>query len=139
MGFLDYVLAGFGVKEIRSDSEKRPAIRNKVIPQKKTPEHNSIKKEDKYISPIGEKRSKLAIFCPSDMEEVIEVVKFIRTQQPTMLNITMMKQELAQRSMDFILGAITAMEASMECVGKGLYLFAPKGTKMINRTKEEYE
>ena len=138
MGFLDYVLAGFGVEEIKqSTPEKHSAIKNKIIPQKKNLTH--IRPTEKYVHPLGEKNSRLAIFCPSDMNEVIEVVKFIRTQQPTMLNITMMKQELAQRSMDFILGAITAMEASMECVGKVLYLFAPKGTKMINRTKEEYE
>jgi len=138
VGFLDYVLAGFGVEEIKQSApEKCSAIKNRIIPQKKNQTH--IKPNEKYIHSVGEKSNRLAIFCPSNMDEVIEVVKFIRTQQPTMLNITMMKQELAQRSMDFILGAITAMEASMECVGKGLYLFAPKGTKMINRTKEDYE
>lgn len=138
MGFLDYVLAGFGVHSVKdSTPEKVAEVKNRTVLQKKT--LPSIRSTPKRITPIGQKANKLAIFCPSDMEEVIEVVKFLRTQQPAMLNITMMAEELAQRSMDFILGAITAVEASMECVGKGLYLFAPKGTRMINKTKEEYE
>lgn len=136
MGFLDYILAGFGIHEIKEEQPARQPAKN-ILPQKKKEvvENRPCEK----ISPLSHCKNKMAIFCPTDMNEVIEVVEFIRTNQPTMLNISMMEKSLAQRSMDFVLGAITAVEASMECVGKGLYLFAPKGTKMLNKTKEDYE
>ncbi len=135
VSFLDYILAGFGAYEKKEEElPKASATKNKVFTQK-----TEKQRSKQRATPLGLAKNQLAIFCPTTMNEVIEVAEFLRTNQPSMLNISMMDKNLAQRSMDFILGAITAVEATMECVGNGLYLFAPKGTKMIYKAKEEYE
>lgn len=136
MGFLDYVLAGFGVHEVKENvPQKRQATKNSTVTQKKA----DILKP-KSVSPINaNKGAKLAIFCPTTMAEVVEVVEFLRTNQPSMLNISLMDKSLAQRSMDYILGATTAIEATMQCIGNGLYVFVPKGTKVVNKLKENYD
>lgn len=136
LSFLDYILKGFGIQEIKPEVPQKKMSKNSqnILKKEKLSERKTATSHH-AVQPIDSHSKKLAIFCPTSIDEVIEVAKFISTNQPTMLNISMLDKSLAQRSMDFILGAKTAAGASMECVGKGLYIFAPKGTKMINRTK----
>lgn len=136
LSFLDYILKGFGIQEIKEEApQKKMSKNNQNILKKEKPVEREMIASNKSVQPIDSHSKKLAIFCPTSIDEVVEVARFISTNQPTMLNISMLDKSLAQRSMDFILGAKTAAGATMECVGKGLYIFAPKGTKMINRTK----
>lgn len=139
MGFLDYVLAGLGVQvaDQTPAPHKVSEVRNKPTAQKIKRENLTGKIPQKKVEPLSSKGSDMAIFCPANMSEVVEVVKFLSTHQPAMLNINRLDQELAQRGMDFVVGATTALGATMERVGSGLYLFAPKGTRLLSTNAEE--
>ncbi len=139
MGFLDYVMAGLGVKVADSTPAPRKVdgVRNKTAVQKTKRESSMRVIPEKRVEPLGHRGSNMAIFCPGSMADLVEVVEFLSTHQPAMLNITRLDQGLAQRGMDFVVGATTALGATMEKVGAGLYLFAPKGTRLLSTNAEE--
>lgn len=123
MSFLDYVLASFGVFEKQTPK------------QKKTNFNLRQNFEDDILKP-NKNEHKLAIFCPKNLDEVVEVAEFLSTNQPLMLNISNLCEADTKRALDFLFGAISATKSDFVYVGKGIYIFAPKGTKILNRTNE---
>ena len=124
MSFLDYILAGFGIYEKKNKNSLQSNITFR-----KNYEEPHFKKPEQY-------KNKLAIFCPKNLEEIIEVAEFLSTNQPVMLNVSMLNDNIVQRGMDFLFGATTATKTTTTCIGKGLYIFTPKDTKILNRIKD---
>lgn len=141
MSFLDYILAGFGVFEIKDEILKENSKWQQKTQRKKLQEFPAEKQEfpKKAFTPKRNiySKNKLAIFCPETTEDVIKVSKFLSTNQPLMLNITFLPKDILQRSMDFVLGSATAVGANMQSIGKGLFLFAPKGTELVKNFKKD--
>jgi len=127
LSFLDYILAGFGVHKIKKDEQENYKQPNSLILRKNSNDNH-------FFQP---KNSKLAIFCPTNLDDVIKATEFLGQKEPVLINISMMDKSLLNRAFDIILGGATAVCATAECVGDGIYVFAPAGTKILNRIKDD--
>ena len=127
MGFLDYVFASLGVSTkdetksvLTTTSKKSKQIDTKLLKPKAKPE-------------LKTKSNNIAIFCPSNIDDLPEIVQFLATNQQAFLNFEKIDNENIQRVLDFIGGAIFALGGKVENLGGKLFLFAPKNTKILNK------
>ena len=127
MSFLDYILAGFGVHKLKEDEHQKDKNDDSLILRKNS--------KDNFLPQA--KNSKLAIFCPTNLEDIIKATEFLGQKEPVLINISMLDKSVVKRAFDIILGGACAVNATAQCIGEGLYVFAPAGTKILNRINED--
>ncbi|MBR1925458.1 MAG: cell division protein SepF [Clostridia bacterium] len=127
MSFLDYILAGFGVRKLKNDDQEKTKNDDSLILRKNS--------KDNFLPQA--KNSKLAIFCPTNLEDILKATEFLGQKEPVLINVSMLEKSVVKRAFDIILGGASAAGATCECVGEGLYVFAPSGTKILNRINED--
>jgi cell division inhibitor SepF len=55
-----------------------------------------------------------------------QVIDALRQQKSVILNMTLIRQEEAQRSVDFVAGGTYAMDGHYERIGDNIFLFTGK-------------
>lgn len=120
MSFLDYVLSSFGIHEVKEDTKKS---------------NFNIRK-----NPTQTQRTtqKLAVFYPKNLNDMVEVAKFLSNKEPSVLNLTFLSPEDRKRGIDFVFGAAIGSNANFSKLEDGVFVFAPPETQIVNR-KNDYE
>ena len=118
MSFLDYVLSSFGIHEIKEERKKT---------------NFNLRKNHQEKQEI---KQKLAIFYPKNLDEMIEVAKFLSGNGPSILNLSFLNPEDKKRSIDFVFGAAISSHANFSKLDDGVFIFAPPGTQIVNRTND---
>jgi cell division inhibitor SepF len=66
-----------------------------------------------------------------NLEEVGQVVQALQQRQSVVLNVTRIDPEQAQRAVDFVVGATYYLQGDQQCLGPGMFLFAPNCVQLI--------
>ncbi len=110
MGFFDLLSATLGMHEI---PEKKP--------RKIKVDLNSQK------SVFGDR---LSIFAPVSFADIVNLTKTLRKNEPVIVNFLNIQRDEAERSLDFICGAVCALGGKLERIGEGIYFYAPQGVRV---------
>jgi cell division inhibitor SepF len=78
-------------------------------------------------SPFGIWIPQVTILRCQRLEEAQEAVEAIRARHCVLLQVEHTRPEEAQRIVDFLAGAIDALDGQMERIGESTFLFAPAG------------
>ena len=70
---------------------------------------------------------RMVVLQPQSMEDTQTVIDNLRLGKPVIVNLENLNSEAAQRLLDFISGAIYALEGSVRKVSRGIFLLAPDG------------
>ena len=132
MSFLDYILASFGVYEIKDEIKKKP---QKHLAKQTCVNFASTKETKK--TPVFESKNKMAIFCPKNTNEVLQIAKFLAKNQPVLVNVSSLPKNILQNCLDFLIGAKTALNATMKQLENGFFVMLPCGTELVNFLEEE--
>lgn len=62
---------------------------------------------------------------PRSFEEMPQVIDAIRHRKSVILNMTLIRQEEAQRAVDFVAGGTYAIDGHYERIGDNIFLFTP--------------
>ena len=73
-------------------------------------------------------------FKPKTYDDVTNLVEFMRQGEPAIINLDDISSEEAQRTLDFISGAVCALQGNIKRVTGNIFLIAPDG---YNITKSE--
>lgn len=68
----------------------------------------------------------LGIFKPITFYDVTQFVRKMGKNVPLIVNFMDLKPAEAERSIDFVCGAVCALGGKFERIGEGIYFFAPK-------------
>lgn len=129
MSFFDYVLNGLGLTKV----EVPPKVRTK----EKKVEAKFIEPSKTKVAPITQKTESVAIFSPSKISDLPEIVDFLSTKQQALLDLNVLDERIMQRVVDFVGGAVMALGGKVENLGGNLFLLAPKNTKILRKQKVE--
>jgi cell division inhibitor SepF len=69
--------------------------------------------------------SEMVLIEPRAFEEMPQVIDALRQQKSVILNMTLIRQEEAQRAVDFVAGGTYAMDGHYERIGDNIFLFTP--------------
>lgn len=73
----------------------------------------------------------VAIINPRVFQDVVDLVSYISKGHTAVVDFNNLATHTAERSIDFLSGAIFALGGDMQEVSNGLYLYAPSGVKLI--------
>ncbi len=69
--------------------------------------------------------AEMVLIEPRSFEEMPQVIDAIRQRKSVILNMTLIRQEEAQRSVDFVAGGTYAIDGHYERIGDNIFLFTP--------------
>lgn len=69
--------------------------------------------------------SEMILIEPRSFEEMPQVIDALRQRKSVILNMTLIRQEEAQRSVDFVAGGTYAIDGHYERIGDNIFLFTP--------------
>ena len=76
-------------------------------------------------APFADWWHEIVVFKPLFFEEAFEAVLAVREQHTVLLNICRMDPEHARRTIDFVIGAVTALDGQHVRIDEKVFLFAP--------------
>lgn len=117
MGFWDFVALGLGLTEQEPQNIKR---------------NPSIKINEPSF--CGDK---ISIQTPVDFDDITRFVQSLNKNVPLIVNFGCLKPNIAERSLDFVCGAVCALNGKLERIGEGIYFYAPKGVSV--ETDKKYK
>lgn len=110
----------------------------------KPPEEKTISKNsDKVVSINRKKEYKVLFYNPNKFEESKNIVKSLKNNNVVIVNLENNKNELSQKILNFVSGAVYGLNANTHKIGKNVFLFAPKnieinGKKLSDDMKNQF-
>lgn len=92
-------------------------------------EHNS-KSVANVVSIHTNKNLKVVVCEPEKFEEVQALADHLKNRKQVILNFESTPPEIAQRIIDFISGAVYALDGQSQQLGRNIFLFAPSNVEV---------
>ena len=87
--------------------------------------HQNPKSVEAMDAPFADWWHEIVVFKPLVFEQAFEAVLAVREQHTVLLNICRMDPEHAQRTIDFLIGGVTALDGQHVRIDEKVFLFAP--------------
>ena len=68
----------------------------------------------------------MVLFEPRTLEEAEEIAAHLKQRQAVVVNLHRLQREYAQRTMDFLTGAVFALDGKIQKIGHNVILCSPK-------------
>ncbi len=78
--------------------------------------------------------AEMILIEPRSFEEMPQVIDALKQRKSVILNMTLIRQEEAQRSVDFVAGGTYAIDGHYERIGDNIFLFTPNCVQVSTPT-----
>jgi cell division inhibitor SepF len=113
----------------------QPVEEERRIPRRTVETRNSNKLNNVVGMPgIMHGVSEMVLIEPRSFEEMPQVIDALRHRKSVILNMTLIRQEEAQRSVDFVAGGTYAIDGHYERIGDNIFLFTPNCVQVSTPT-----
>ncbi|MBR4270214.1 MAG: cell division protein SepF [Clostridia bacterium] len=114
MGFWDNISTGLGLLERNEEYKEKKHKLNSRVPVEKV------------------LQNKVAICKPRSFRDIVQFVNKLRENIPIIVNFTELNIDEVERSLDFVCGAVCALDGVLERIGDGIYFYAPPNMRVEN-------
>ena len=80
---------------------------------------------------------KLVIMQPVSFEEARDIAIHLKSKKPVVMNLELVERDIQRRIVDFLSGAVYALDGSMQKVSNGIFLIAPYNVGIMGDFKDE--
>lgn len=70
-------------------------------------------------------QSEVMIIEPNSFDDAMEMVQSLRERRAVIMNMKGLDEDKAQRLLDFVSGAVHALDGHQKQIGEGIFLFSP--------------
>lgn len=81
---------------------------------------------------------RMVVFQPQTYDDTQTIIDNLKSGKPVIVNLETLNPDIAQRVLDFIGGAIYALDGSVRKVSKGIFLLAPEGVDIAGNFTSDY-
>ena len=81
---------------------------------------------------------RMVVFQPQTYDDTQTIIDNLKTGKPVIVNLETLNPDIAQRVLDFIGGAIYALDGNVRKVSKGIFLLAPTGVDIAGNFASDY-
>lgn len=89
---------------------------------------NTLLKDTDYIAPRH--YQSVVVYAPRSPEDVQNLIDFLRRREPAIINLDNAEASDAQRILDFVSGAIYALNGSVHRIASNIFLLSPEGVEI---------
>jgi cell division inhibitor SepF len=97
---------------------------------------NSNPRKNKIVSIKNNSAPKVILKKPEEFQDILELVDAVKTKKIVVMNMVDIDQRLAQRMIDYCVGACYALNGSFQEIAKSIYLIAPENVVISNELKQ---
>jgi cell division inhibitor SepF len=124
------VLDYFGLGRYEDDDED---IKPLAVPE---PYPGAVKR-GKVLDIRTASQVRVVICQPTSFDQTSEICDNLKNRKPVIVNMESIDGELAQRIMDFLSGAVYAVDGSIHKISGGIILAAPSNVEITASLQEE--
>lgn len=139
MSFLNKVFNMIGVEvDEREDDEIIEEAKPKFEAYDDEEETSEINgKKNKVVKIHTTAQLKLVVMQPESFEEARDIAIHLKSKKPVVMNLELVEKDIQRRIVDFLSGAVYALDGSMQKVSNGIFLIAPYNVGIMGDFKDE--
>ena len=88
------------------------------------------KKVAQRIEPIHRSYNNVVVYEPKNPEDVQALIDYLKRKEPAIVNLDKIDEIRSQRILDFISGAIYALNGSVHRISGNIFLISPEGVEI---------
>ncbi len=108
-----------------------------------TEELETVESVSQYEEPskkgIAKTDAKMIIFEPRSYEEATEIADFLKAHKACVVNIHRLQNEYRQRLIDFLWGAVYAIDGRIQKVGQDVFLCTPANVTVNGQVEDSFD
>ena len=140
MGFFNFIFKGMGFKD-ENETKKEKRVSSSVMPEQPKQEKysrfdNGLAKsfsvsninENSAINSIPTFQAgggNLVIYAPKENKDIKIIVECLRKKEPCIVDLGKLQTSDAEKILDFLSGAVYALDGNMQKVANGILLLVP--------------
>jgi len=134
MGFFDNIMRGFDFNKKSSGSDRNEIFNEKNVPPVSENKYNF---DDSNFSGkiTKDSQNNMLVFTPGSFEDVETIIDHLKNGESVILNLRDIKEQTAQRVLDFIAGAIYALSGCIYPIENALFALTPSGVNILTQKK----
>ncbi len=130
---LNKVLYFMGIGE--AEEEEHEEVEAFAKPQIEAVTTNVHKKSNVVNIHSASSPMKVVLVEPSSYDEVQSICDDLKSKKPIIINFEDMDKDVAKRMVDFISGAVYALDGTIQKVSNGIVLVAPSNVDILGNIK----
>ncbi|MBO5179433.1 MAG: cell division protein SepF [Clostridia bacterium] len=107
-----------------------------------------IQEEKEYVAPVSNKKNKVVgmpgvqqvkviISQPNTFEQSEEICEHLKEKKSIIVNLEYVNKDVARRIIDFISGAVYALDGNIQKISNSIFLVAPFNYEITNEVLKE--
>ncbi len=82
---------------------------------------------------------KMIVYHPVSYEDTQNIIDNIKNRKPVIVNMEELEIDCAQRILDFLSGAVYALNGTMSKISRGIFVVAPNNYDVVGNGEDEYD
>ena len=94
-------------------------------------------KHNKVVKIHTTSQLKLVVMQPENFEDARDIANHLKSKKPVVMNLESVDRDVARRIVDFLSGAVFALDGNIQKVSNGIFLIAPYNVGIMGDFKDE--
>lgn len=94
-------------------------------------------KRNKVVKIHTTAQLKLVVMQPESFEDARDIANHLKSKKPVVMNLESVEKDIARRIVDFLSGAVYALDGNIQKVSNGIFLIAPYNVGIMGDFKDE--
>lgn len=145
MGFKDNILAFMGIEESDSKDNTDDILDEEEEPKAKPEPKKSLREQRLQgggdpVNMANVAAMKMIVYHPVSYEDAQNIIDNLRSRKPVIVNMEDLEVSCAQRILDFLSGAIYALQGTIRKISRNIFVVAPANYDVIGNEEagDEY-
>lgn len=135
--FMNKVWNLLGVETDEYDGEYSEYDMPEVVQEEKEFVAPISNKKNKVVGMPGVQQVKVIISQPSSFEQSEEICEHLKDKKSIIVNLEYVNKDVARRIIDFISGAVYALDGNIQKISNSIFLVAPFNYEITNEVLKE--
>ena len=119
--------------------EEQETVREEQNQQAQFLHSMSKKQQNKVVNIHSTSQFKVVVMQPEIFEDARDICDHLKNKKPVVINLEEVQKECAQRIVDFLSGAVYALDGEIQKVSSGIFIIAPSNVDIMSEFKEEFK
>jgi len=127
------------VVEENPEADEPEAEERDQVQELEEPSFWSRQRKGKVVNIHTSSYVKVVIYQPVSFEDTQTIINNLKSRKPIVVNLEALDMPLAQRVLDFISGAVYALDGTIQKVSRGIFVLAPSNIEIVGNIPDEWK
>jgi len=140
-GIFNKLLNMVGLEDVEEQQEEIREEENFYEPEEEEMEDSRFSKRrgGKVVGLPSAVKMRMIVYQPKSNEDTQDIIDNLKARKPVVINLDEMDNDIAQRVLDFVSGAVYALNGNIKKVARGIFVIAPSNVDISTNSAEKEE